>query len=215
VLAADGNIYARPDWHPGEDGPWRMIGVSGFTPYYGAGFVVADGLLLVLSDDRALWATTIDPGSADLASIWERVTPPGLAVGAFAAARDGGIGAIVAVGTDLSVHATLYQPGASTAWRGLTLPATSPAAGAGLVGVVPMAGAAHFFTPGADGRIYAIACDLHAGWSDGQAWEAVSPDSQGFAPRASGALDAIVRVNGQVELFARDAHDRLFKAWWS
>jgi hypothetical protein len=215
VLAADGNIYSHPDWRPNDAGPWRKIDVSGFSPLYGADFVVAGDFLLVLADDHALWAAPLDHSNLHLIPAWEKVTSPGLSVSRFITTCENGSCQIAAATAEGVVWASSYRFGTPPAWVEIPLPGTTVSPTAQLTSAVPSAGRAQFFAIGMDGKVHTIGWESGAGWSAGRQWSAVEPGSQEFVPLETGGLAAISRVNGQVELFAQASDHELFKAWWS
>ncbi len=215
VLAADGNIYSHPDWRPGDTNLWRKIDVSGFSPLHGAEFVVVGDFLFVVGNDRALWATTLDHSVLHRVASWEKVSVPGIGINRFTATCENGVCQIMIATTSRGIFATSYGDGSPPAWVELNLPRVPVSLAAPLTSTVLSAGQARFFTTGTDGRIYTIGWESTAGWHAGLQWSAVEPDSQSFAPRIGGRMAVISRVNGQVELFAQDADDELFKAWWS
>jgi hypothetical protein len=215
VLGADSHIYSHPDWRPNDTGPWRKIDVAGFAPIFSQEFLVAGDVLLVLAADHALWGTAIDHSIVHSVPTWEKLSAPGVAVGQVTATFENGACQVVAARDDGRMLATTYRPGTQPSWTELDLPGTSAAPGTTLASAIPSAGTSRFFAAGADGRVYTIACDSSAGWSSTQQWEAIEPDVQTFILRTAGNLTAASRVNGQVEVFAQDANQNLFKAWWS
>jgi hypothetical protein len=54
-----------------------------------------------------------------------------------------------------------------------------------------------------------------SGWEKGHNWVVVAGDSQEFQVPGKGNLSAISRVNGQIEIFATDSAQNIWKNWWS
>jgi hypothetical protein len=214
VLGADGNFYSRTTGQP-DAGPWRKIDVVGFAPLFGAEFVVTGDFLLVLAVDRSLWAAAVDHSGNHIAPSWEKVSSANFAVSRFTATSLQGSCQIVAATTSGAVRAATYRPGSPTTWFAIDLRGIAPASGAPLISAAPAPGVAKFFAIGADSKIYSIAWESGADWSAGQSWSIVPPDAQNFEARAGSGIAAISRVKGQVELFAQDKDNHLFKAWWS
>jgi hypothetical protein len=215
ALGGDGHFYSHPDWRPDDTGPWRKLDVNGFSPLFGADFVVVGDFLIVLASDGALWAAALDHSPLHRFPSWEKITATGVSVNRFTATCENGICQILAATTEGRVWAVSYDLGNLPAWVEVNLPGGTISVAAPLTSAVPSAEYAVFFAFGADGKVYNISWEPVGGWTAGQQWLPVAPESQGFVPLVTGGIAAISRVNGQIELFIQGVDNELFRVWWS
>ena len=87
------------------------IDVTGFSPLYGADFIVVVGFLFVLAGDRTLWAAALDHTGQHVVPAWEQVSSPDLSISRFTATCESGTCQIVAVTMVGEVWAASYTPG--------------------------------------------------------------------------------------------------------
>jgi len=215
VLGADGNFYSRITSQPADIGAWRKIDVSGFTALFGEEFVVTGDYLLVLANDRSLWAALVDHSGNHASPAWERVMPADVAVSRFTATSGLDSCPIVVVTTAGAVRAATYRSGSPTAWVAIDLPNVAPAPGSALAATCPSTGQAKFFAIGADARVYSIDWDYSADWTAGKNWAEVAPNGAGIEALTGGGIATVSRVSGQVEIYAQSRDRSLAKAWWS
>ncbi|MBV9267988.1 MAG: hypothetical protein JO061_17600, partial [Acidobacteriaceae bacterium] len=213
VLAGDGHFYSRITQQPGDTGAWRKIEVSGFSALSGFEFTVIGDYLLTLAADRSLWATVVDHSANHLFAVWEKLTPPGFAVDQFAVADLQGFCQIVFTTGTGDVRAGDWKRGAPVAWSVIDMPDTTAATGTPLASSAWSDTQAKFFAIGANSKIFFADYDSGTGWA-AASWSEVAADS-GIEIAADGALAALSRVSGQVEVYAQSKDGALWKAWWS
>ena len=78
---------------------------------------------------------------------------------------------------------------------------------------IPNNGHLDIFVSGTDNKLYKTWWTEELGWELGHNWEVVTEESQKF--KADGNVVAISRVKGQVEIFATDSEQNIWKNWWS
>ncbi|HEY4093466.1 MAG TPA: hypothetical protein VGN46_18295 [Luteibacter sp.] len=207
VLGADGAVYVRHGWGPGDAETWRRIGIEdlgGDTP---SQLGVGGGQVIARTAQGNFWICRADLPTVFGAG-WTPLDSPGFPVSAFSAigndmsfrlAAQGPDGEIAIGSGTLSGTITWQVASADDAWR--------PTLGSDLVWAAPAADTTQLFAIGSDGSVRSLVA--------GEAiWRSVGP---GVAPdtQATSRLAATCRTAGQIELFADVGGETLVWTWWS
>lgn len=207
VTGADGEVYLRPGWNPGESGLWERLAATGFDLAPGSPVGVAGRLLVARSVQGTLWLrhrewVVLFGGS------WQALDGPGYAVARFAVAGTEDDLLLAATGPAGQVSLGRRRGEDPVRW----LPTTAddgwrPRPGAEVTWVLPDPGVAWALATGVDGTVRSAS-------SEDGVWRQVG---SGRSPLggSGGQVAATCRIPGQVEVFA-DTADRLLRwTWWS
>ena len=141
------------------------------------------------------------------------MTPPRWAVDRFAVVNLQGFCQIVFTTPTGDVRAGNWKRGAPVPWRDIDLPDTAAASGTPLASSAWADTQARFFAIRADSKVFFADYDSGNGWGVAT-WSEVAPDNR-IEAVAGGALSALSRVAGQVEVYAQSKDGGLRTAWWS
>ncbi|MDX3733373.1 hypothetical protein [Streptomyces caniscabiei] len=214
VTGADGDVYLRSGWDPEADGLWERLATDGFDTAPESPVGVAESHVVVRSTLGALWQWERDavpglPGSGG----WTELGRPGYAVTRFAVASGGDELFLAATGAAGQVSLGRRRGGDPVEW----VPATAeddwrPHPDADVACVVPERGMAWALATGVDGTVRSASAE------DG-VWRRVGsapgPSEVTGARRSRRQVAAVIRMPGQVEVFADTPDGALSWTWWS
>jgi hypothetical protein len=153
LTGADGEVYLRTGWNPGEKGVWERVETTGFDLAPGSPVGVAGECLVARSTQGGLWLR--DPGTAVLfGGSWQQLDWPGHAVTRCSVAGGGADLLIAASGTGGRVSLGRRRGAEPLRW----LPAQAedgwlPRPGAEVTWALPEPGVAWAFATGTDGTV--------------------------------------------------------------
>jgi hypothetical protein len=207
VIGADGAVYLRRGWGPGDAKSWRRLGTMDLGGVMASRLGIVGRQLIACSQQGTLWIRDAELPLL-LGGGWSPLESPGFSVRAFAAtgsetsfrlAVQGPAGQI-AVGERVSSGPIVWHPAsADDGWQ--------PSFGTDLTWAEPSADTAWLFATGRDGSVRALIAGEGI-------WRPVGL-GDGPGTTAASRLAATCRTAGQIELFAQSTNNELFRSWWS
>ncbi|MFF0476567.1 hypothetical protein [Streptomyces sp. NPDC004284] len=207
LTGADGEVFVRRGWAPGDDGLWQQVRTTGFDLAPGSRVEMTGGILVARSVLGTLWLWDLD-ALALSGGTWEELERPGYPVTRCAVAHDGGETLLAASGPEGRISLGRRRAGDPVRW--LTTRAEDgwqPLPGGEVTWAVPDPGTAWAFTTGTDGTARA------ASVADG-IWR---PIGEGPVPEGGtgGRVAATCRIPGQIEVVTDTEEGLLRWTWWS
>ncbi|MFG2563227.1 hypothetical protein [Streptomyces sp. NPDC048496] len=206
VTGADGDVYLRLGWNPGESSLWDCLETTEFDLAPGTPVGVVGSHLIVRSVQGALWLRQRD--QPVLFGGWQALDGPGYAVARFALA--GGEDDLFIAASGPAGQVSLGRRRGSDPVRWLLTKAEDgwrPRPGSDVSCVMPDPGVAWALATGVDGTVRS------ASFADG-VWRPIGSGLSALGG-SGGHLAATCRVPGQVEVFADTADGSLRWTWWS
>jgi hypothetical protein len=218
VSGADGNFYVTSAWPLEVFGNWRLIEtVSVFTLLQEIPFQVGGNFIFALDNKRSLWRYPIVPGDENRLGYWEQLPINAFIMQSFTVAANDDKLLVIALTSEGVVWSIRLDTGSgSNEWHRIGQNIdfrTSPDAQVSCTSAIT--GRLDIFAPGIDGKLYTTWWTEESGWENDHNWAVVAGDSQLFKVPGKGDIKAISRVNGQVEIFATDSAQNIWKNWWS
>jgi hypothetical protein len=207
LAGADGEIYLRRGWTPGDLELWRRLRTVDFDLAPQSPLRVIGRQIVALSQQGELWIRDLE-GMLLFGGAWQKVNSPGFAVHAFAAGGTDDKVQLAVRGPSGEVSIGEYRSGEPVHWRSTTaVGGWRPAVETDLVWAVLEPGSVWLFTSGADGTVRVLST-TDATWLD---------FGSGTAPRVPtrSRLEVACRTPGQVEVFTQTATGDLVWTWWS
>jgi hypothetical protein len=205
LTGADGHVYIRDGWQPGDAEPWTRLEVAGFSVASRVAPRVADGRCIVLGADGRLREADLGPPASD----WAVIGPPDVAFASFAVAAAEATTLLAGIDGGGAAWTATRSGGRDGGWQRISgmpiAPDATPA-----------------FAPLGSGRAWLVACGTDGvlrfcdvSGAAPHAWQDVGRTEDRPKVDAAGGLVAIARATGQVELYARKQAAGLVHTWFS
>lgn len=218
VSGMEGNIYVSFKWPLDGQGYWRKIETASvFNLLHTITFRVAGNFLFAVDVKRSLWQYAVPDKEEIIPGLWEQLPATPFMLESFVAAAFNEVLQLIACSTEGTIWAIRLDAGLGSAiWQRIGQNINFKASdGAQVSYASPVQGRLDIFIAGIDDKIYSTWWTEASGWENDHNWAVVAEDSQQFKASESGNIAAISRVNGQVEIYATDSDENIWKNWWS
>jgi len=216
VSGMDGNIYVSFKWPLDGQGYWRVIETASvFNLLHTIAFRVAGNFLVAMDITRVLWQYAVTPEEEIFPGSWEQLPVTPFIIESFVAVFFDDVLQVIACSNEGTVWAirldniigTWQRVGQNIDFKTL--------AGAQVSYASAIPGRLDIFIVGTDEKLYGTWWTEATGWENDHNWSMVAGDSQTFKMSKDGNLAAISRVKGQIEIYATDSDQNMWKNWWS
>lgn len=215
VSGMDGNIYVSFKWPLDCPGCWRKIETASvFKLLHTISFQITGNFLLSLDINRTLWLYPVTSEEEIFAGSWEQLPVPSFIIESFITALVEDVLLIVACSIDGTVW-SLRRIGNET-WQRVGKNIDFRILPGSQLGYATATGnRLDIFATGPDYKLYTTWWTEAFGWEDDHNWLIVAGDSQQFNMSKDGNMAVVSRVNGQIEIYATDSDQNIWKNWWS